>query len=150
MVKVRFNVPMQPPQGVPLADTVQITAVGGSTVPPFQASFVDDGGDAGQELMITFERPLPNKERYRFDFGRLVDLDGDKLTGDPDFELVVLEGDSNNTRTVSITDLVDVRGGFGTSHEDPAWSPRRDVSPTGTISIADLIRVRANFGAEVP
>jgi glucose/arabinose dehydrogenase len=62
----------------------------------------------------------------------------------------ILAGDVDCSGTVSITDLVEVRGGFGLTSADPGWNPDLDVDGSGSISILDLVQVRANFGATLP
>jgi hypothetical protein len=58
-----------------------------------------------------------------------------------------LEGDVDFSGTVSILDLVKVRGAFGQTCDDPGWDPPLDVDGSCTISLLDLVTVRGNFGA---
>ncbi len=58
-------------------------------------------------------------------------------------------GDVDCSGTVSITDLIKVRGAFGRSCGDPGWDDRLDVNGSCTISITDLIQVRGHFGARL-
>jgi len=61
----------------------------------------------------------------------------------------VVVGDVDCSGTVSITDLIKVRGAFGMTASDPGWDPRLDVNGSSTISITDLIQVRGHFGSHL-
>jgi len=61
----------------------------------------------------------------------------------------VVVGDVDCSGTVSITDLIKVRGAFGKTASDPGWDPRLDVNGSSTISITDLIQVRGHFGSHL-
>jgi hypothetical protein len=61
----------------------------------------------------------------------------------------VVVGDVDCSGTVSITDLIKVRGAFGKQCGDPGWDDRLDVNGSCTISITDLIQVRGHFGSKL-
>lgn len=135
-------------------ESVRVTSQGGE-VPGYKVSFADGGPQSGQEVLIEFDRPLSNKARYLFEFRvenpafRLVDLDGDGLTGDTNFEVVVLQGDANSSRTVTATDVSFVRGRIGQQvmFGDTA---RADVNLTGTNTATDVSFVRGRIGDSAP
>ncbi|HBB41713.1 MAG: hypothetical protein COW73_07145 [Nitrospirae bacterium CG18_big_fil_WC_8_21_14_2_50_70_55] len=58
-------------------------------------------------------------------------------------------GDVDCSGTVSITDLIRVRGAFGKVCGDPGWNDRLDVNGSCSISITDLIQVRGHFGSRL-
>ncbi len=60
-----------------------------------------------------------------------------------------LMGDVDCSGTVSITDLIKVRGAFGKRCGDPGWDDRLDLNGSCTISITDLILVRGHFGSHL-
>lgn len=146
MVKAIFNVPMQPPDE--MHDAIKISTAAGSRVPDFQASF-QNGATAGTELTIEFTEPLPSKERYTFNFEQFVDLDGDELTGDPDFDLRVLQGDANGSGIVTATDISFVRGRINQAVEFGSTSCA-DVNQTGTITGTDVSYVRGRINSSAP
>ncbi len=152
-----FLTPVQPKDGSLDPDDVVITSVGGSPIPPYTVAFTDEdgpaigaGGVSGKELTIIFSEPLPNEERYRFDFQeRFVDLDGDSLTGDSDFELRVLQGDANGSGIVTGTDISFVRGRINQAVSFGDTS-RADVNLTGTLTGTDISYVRSRIGDSAP
>jgi len=58
-------------------------------------------------------------------------------------------GDVDCSGTVSITDLIKVRGAFGRKCTEVGWNPRLDINNSCTISITDLILVRGHFGSHL-
>jgi subtilisin family serine protease len=154
LVKVVFNVPMQPPEKVSLVDAIQIDAVAGSKVPGFEAFFVDENGDpsgetAGTDLMIQFLESLPNRERYNFDFEAFQDLDRDPLTGDRNFQIIVLQGDANGSGAVTGPDVSFVRGQLNQPVES-GRSSRADGNQTGTVTATDISYTRGRIGSSAP
>lgn len=148
-IKAIFTVPLRPGQGFSLSNAVQITALGGSRVPAFHLSF-PNSANSGTDLTIEFTQPLRNGETYRFDFSdRMVDLDGDKLTGDPDFDLQVVQGDANNSGLVTGTDVTFVRSLVGQPvlFRNPA---RADGNQDGQIDQADVTYVAKRVGTTQP
>jgi len=72
-----------------------------------------------------------------------VSLGSDPLVPD------VVVGDVDCSGTVSITDLIKVRGAFGKVCGHPGWDDRLDVNHSCSISITDLIQVRGHFGGHL-
>ena len=147
-VKAVFNVSVQPNPKLTLEESIKISAHDGSKVPPFQA-FFDNGENSGNELILLFEDPLPDEERYTFDFSRLEDLDGDPLTGDPDFDLRVVQADANNSGSVTGADVSYVRGRINQPVEYGPTS-RSDGNMTGTLTGSDISYIRGRIGHSAP
>jgi hypothetical protein len=147
-VKAVFNVSVQPNPKLSLGESIQISAHGGSKVPAFRA-FFENGDNSGNELIILFEDPLPDEDRYTFDFSRLEDLDGDRLTGDPDFDLRVVQADANNSGAVTGADVSYVRGRINQSVEYGPTS-RCDGNMTGTLTGTDISYIRGRIGHSAP
>ena len=80
---------------------------------------------------------------------RFVDLDGDPLTGDSDFELRVLQGDANGSGIVTGTDISYVRGRINQTVSFGNTS-RADVNLTGTLTGTDISFVRSRIGDSAP
>jgi hypothetical protein len=140
-IEVFFNVPVRPVTGVSLNDAVRlgIRSASNNPIPGLQASFADPV-DAGTDLTIEFFEPLRNADRYTLDFGYpggFVDLDGDPLTGDDEFEFQALRGDANNDGTVDLNDISFVRERIGQSVELDGVC-RADVNQDGVITSEDI------------
>lgn len=160
-VVAKFLTPVHPLEASePNATSVAITSTNGTPIPPYKLRFLDptafpvEGVTGGQELEIEFERPLDDRERYRFDFAvktpaELVDLDDEPLDGDTDFELRVVQGDVNGTGAVTGTDVSAARGRINQAVIFGSTS-RSDVNLTGTNTATDVSFVRARIGRSAP
>ncbi len=142
-----FNVTVKSTENLSPSD-VSITSAKGSQVPSYTVAF-ETAGNSGKELTILFSQPLADQDRYTFDFGRLVDTDGDALDGDKDFELRVLAGDVNNSGAVTATDISFVRSRINRLVEFGDTS-KADVNLTGGITGPDVSFVRARIGHSTP
>lgn len=143
-----FNVPMAPADGTLDPGDVSIDSGGGSPIPSYTVSF-PDGGNVGTELTIDFASALEDQEIYRFDFGAFVDLDGDPLTGVPTFDLRVLQGDSDDSGTVTAGDVDYVRDRLGEPLAN-AQIAGADPNQTGAITGTDISFVRGRLGNAAP
>jgi subtilisin family serine protease len=154
-----FNVPVRPEEELD-PQSVRISSASGKAVPSYTVTMVDptpflvEGVTAGREFLIQFAAPLENEERYSFEFdtqsgSRLLDIDGDTLTGDSNFDLRILQGDANGSGIVTATDVSFVRGRIGQTvvFGDTA---RADVNLTGTNTATDISFVRGRIGASAP
>ena len=142
-VRAVFKTPVKAADGSLDPHDVAISAVAGN-VPHYTVGF-EGSGQEGTELRIWFDEPLRDQERYKFVFGGLVDTDGDPLTGDDDFEVVILQGDANGSGIVTGTDISFVRGRMNEKviFGDTA---RTDCNLTGTVTGTDISYVRARIG----
>ena len=137
LVKASFNVPVRPYRDTPLEDAIVIESANGDPIPSFDAWFVGEGNFV-TDMQIEFHEPLANANLYTFKFGDgFVDLDGDPLTGDSDFQLRVLQGDADNNGTVTETDILFVRDRINLTVEFGSTT-RADVNQDGVISDDDI------------
>lgn len=141
MVRVFFNVPVRPVSGISLHEAVRygIRSDVNNLIPEFNASF-EGRADSGTDLTIEFFEPLANEDIYTFNFGHpegLVDLDGDVLTGDGDFELHVLQGDTDGNGSLDEADISFVRDRIGQTVEFSSTC-RADVNQDGVITNDDI------------
>lgn len=143
-----FNVPLEPKDGILSPNDVLIKSMNQNQVPAYTVEFTD-GDTTGTELRIVFAKPLPDQDRYHFDFGSFVDVDGDPLTGDSTLELRVVAGDVNGSGTVTGTDVSFVRGRINQAVAFGDTS-RADANRTGTITGTDISFVRARIGNSAP
>jgi hypothetical protein len=143
---VIFNVTVDTEDGKLTPEDVSVTSANGKPIPPYSVQFAGQT-DRGKELTIRFSQPLEDQERYRFDFGRFLDTDGEALQGDKDFEVRVLQGDANSSGAVTGTDVSFVRGRINLA---VAFGPtsRADVNMTGGTTGPDISFVRARIGHE--
>jgi hypothetical protein len=141
LVRVFFNVPVRPLRGISLTEAVRnsITSDSNNLVPDFHASF-EEQADAGTDLTIEFFEPLANGDLYTFDFGRpegFVDLDGDPLTGDGDFELLIRYGDADDDGALALDDVSFVHDRIGQAVEFGSTC-RADLNQDGVITSEDI------------
>jgi hypothetical protein len=54
------------------------------------------------------------------------------------------------TGSVNVSDILALKGRFGSSNGTPEYSPIYDLVPTGSISIADILALKPVFGRSCP
>jgi hypothetical protein len=96
-----------------------------------------------------FEEPLDNLETYSFNFNSFVDLDGDTLTGVPNFDLRVLQGDADDTGSVDSDDVAYVRDRINKALSNSQIAGA-DPNLTGSITGTDISFVRSRIGTASP
>jgi hypothetical protein len=134
-------VPVRPVDGMSLNEAVRysITSDSNNFIPDFDVSF-ENQADSGTDLTIEFFEPLVNGDFYMFNFGHpegFVDLDGDPLTGDGDFELHMLQGDTDSNGSLDEADISFVRDRIGQTVEFGSTC-RADVDQDGVITNDDI------------
>jgi hypothetical protein len=147
-IRAVFNVPLQPADGQLDPADVSVARASSSPIPDYSVSF-PDGGNVGTELTIVFEEPLDNLETYSFNFNSFVDLDGDTLTGVPNFDLRVLQGDADDTGSVDSDDVAYVRDRINKALSNSQIAGA-DPNLTGSITGTDISFVRSRIGTASP
>ncbi len=149
-IEAVFDVPVKLAAGKTFQDTIQITSAAGNPIPPFTAQWTHTPGSPAR-LMITFDQPLANEDRYTFAFGRgFTTMANGLLAGDTDFELRVLQGDTNANGVVTATDISFVRGRINIPVHPTPFTRRSDVNLSGTLTATDISFVRGRIGSSAP
>jgi len=143
-----FNVTVDTLDHLLKPEDVVITSQKGNPIPAYTVAFAE-GVNQGKQLTIHFSAPLTDQDRYRFDFSRFMDTDGDALQGDTNFDLRVLQGDANNSGAVTATDVSFVRGRINDAVAFGQTS-RADVNLTGSLTGTDISFVRSRIGHSAP
>lgn len=155
-IKVVFKGQVQPASGYSIDDCLTVMDITDSGNPveisplAYMVSLVDDN----KKFVIEFGSSLPDRKKYSFQFGNLVDMDGNGLRPGTDlnFDLIVLQGDVDGNGIVNSQDKDFAVERFGNSiisggtYKDRIENVRSDVNKDGVIDQSDDDYISARLG----